>query len=112
MRTGDLATADSDGFFFLTGRLKRFAKMFGRRINLEDIERDLEVRYSIRAAAVDREGQLVIYAAAAEDQMDRTVIARYLAQTLSVPPKYITVDTIAEIPMTASGKKDYRALSS
>jgi len=112
LRTGDLATADNDGFFFLTGRLKRFAKMFGRRISLEDIERDLEMRFPIRAAAVDREGQLVIYAAASEDQMDRTEIARYLAQTLTVPAKYITVDSIAEIPMTASGKKDYRALSS
>jgi len=29
-----------------------------------------------------------------------------------VPPKYITVDAIAEIPMTASGKKDYKTLSS
>jgi len=111
LRTGDLAATDSDGFFFLTGRLKRFAKLFGRRISLEDVEKDIEMRYSIRAAAIDREGQLLVYAAAGHET-DRVGIARYLAQRLSVPPKYITVDAIAEIPMTASGKKDYKALSS
>jgi len=111
LRTGDLATIDADGYFFLSGRLKRFAKMFGRRISLEDVERDLEARFSIRVAAIDREGQLLVYTAGQHD-MDRLGITRYLAQTLSVPPKYITVDTIAEIPMTASGKKDYKTLSS
>src|SRR2546426_11989179 len=111
LRTGDLATADGDGFFFLTGRLKRFAKLFGRRISLEDVEKDVEKQYSIRAAAIDREGKLLVYTVA-EDEMDRAGIVRYLAQRLSVPPQYITVDAIAEIPMTASGKKDYKTLSS
>jgi acyl-CoA synthetase (AMP-forming)/AMP-acid ligase II len=111
LRTGDLATVDRDGYFYLAGRLKRFAKMFGRRISLEDVEKDLERRFSIRAAAVDREGQLKVYAAA-QQEMDPLGIARYLAQALSVPPKYITVAAISEIPMTASGKKDYKTLSS
>ena len=112
LRTGDLATVDNDGFFFLAGRLKRFAKLFGRRISLEDVEKDLEMQYSIHAAAIDREGQLTVYAVARDEVLDRAGIARYLAQRLSVPPKYITVDAIAEIPMTASGKKDYKTLSS
>jgi acyl-CoA synthetase (AMP-forming)/AMP-acid ligase II len=112
LRTGDLATVDSDGFFFLAGRLKRFAKLFGRRISLEDVEKDLEMRYPIHAAAIDRDGQLTVFAVARDELLDRTGIARYLAQRLSVPPKYITVDAIAEIPMTASGKKDYKTLSS
>jgi len=112
LRTGDLATVDNDGFFFLAGRLKRFAKLFGRRISLEDVEKDLETQYSIHAAAIDREGQLTVYAVARDEVLDRAGIARYLAQRLSVPPKYITVDAIAEIPMTASGKKDYKTLSS
>src|SRR5262249_54023930 len=61
LRTGDLATADDEGFFYLAGRLKRVAKLFGRRISLEDVERELETRYPIQAAAADRDGQLLIY---------------------------------------------------
>jgi long-chain acyl-CoA synthetase len=112
LRTGDLAAADNDGFFFLTGRLKRFAKLFGRRISLEDVEREVETRYAIRTAVLDREGQLLVYAAAKDEVIDPAGIAHFLAQRLSVPPKYIKVDRIAEIPMTASGKKDYKTLSS
>lgn len=109
--TGDLARVDGEGFFYLTGRLKRFAKLFGRRISLEDVERDLEIRYPITAAASDGQGQLLIHAAAREE-VDLEGIGRYLAQQLGVPPKCIRVDAVAQIPLTASGKKDYKALSS
>lgn len=109
LRTGDLATVDGEGFFQLTGRLKRFAKLFGRRISLEDVERELEMRYPIRAAATDGGGRLRIYAAARE-KVDLEGIGRYLARQFNVPPKSIQVDGVAEIPLTASGKKDYKAL--
>jgi long-chain acyl-CoA synthetase len=111
LRTGDLAALDSEGFFYLIGRLKRFAKLFGRRISLEDVEKDLEMRYPIQAAVMDREGQLQVYAAARE-KVDWDGIAHYLAQRLSVPPKCVTVVAITGIPLTASGKKDYKALPS
>jgi len=29
LRTGDLAKFDSDGYFYITGRTKRFLKIFG-----------------------------------------------------------------------------------
>ncbi len=111
LRTGDLATADSEGYFTLTGRLKRFAKLFGRRISLEELEKDLEMRYPIRAAATEREGQLLIFAAVRE-KVDLKGIGHDLARRLNVPLKCVMVQAIAEIPMTASGKTDYKALSS
>jgi acyl-CoA synthetase (AMP-forming)/AMP-acid ligase II len=112
LRTGDLASADGDGFFYLEGRLKRFAKLFGRRVNLEDVERALEARYPIHVVAQDHDGDLLIFAAAREEPVDLSVIGNYLAQQLGVPPKCIRLAAVDEIPMTASGKKDYRALQS
>lgn len=38
MHTGDLARRDSDGCYFIIGRLKRFLKIFGLRIGLDEVE--------------------------------------------------------------------------
>ena len=36
--TGDLAVKDDDDFYYITGRLKRISKIFGIRINLDEVE--------------------------------------------------------------------------
>ncbi len=46
LHTGDLAYRDQDGYFFVTGRMKRFLKIFGLRLNLDDVEEALESHLS------------------------------------------------------------------
>ena len=36
--TGDMAKRDADGFYYIVGRKKRFLKLFGSRINLDEVE--------------------------------------------------------------------------
>ena len=38
MHTGDLARRDADGCYYIVGRLKRFLKIFGLRIGLDEVE--------------------------------------------------------------------------
>lgn len=38
MHTGDMARRDADGCYFITGRQKRFLKIFGLRIGLDEVE--------------------------------------------------------------------------
>ena len=40
--TGDLAYKDYDGYFYITGRKNRISKVFGMRIDLDDIEKKLK----------------------------------------------------------------------
>jgi len=110
LHTGDLGRCDSDGFFFLDGRLKRFAKLFGRRINLADVEEELERAFPLRAAVVEGHERLSVFLAG-ENRLDGEKIGRHLAGRLTVPPRNIAIEFLDALPMTASGKKDYGALA-
>jgi acyl-CoA synthetase (AMP-forming)/AMP-acid ligase II len=109
LRTGDLATVDADGFFTLAGRLKRFAKLFGRRVSLEDVERELEAAFPVRAMAIDGGERLQVHFVTDDAVLVDAMVA-HLAKFLAVPPGAIGVRRLAQLPLTASGKKDYRAV--
>ena len=38
LKTGDMAKQDADGFYYIVGRKKRFLKLFGNRVNLDEVE--------------------------------------------------------------------------
>ena len=109
LRTGDLGTVDDEGFFTLVGRLKRFAKLFGRRVNLEDVERELESAFPLRAIATERSDGLLVSVVVDGALQDQAAVA-HLARFLAVPPSAIVLRRIAEMPLTSAGKKDYKAL--
>ena len=109
LRTGDLGTVDQDGFFRVVGRLKRFAKLFGRRVSLEDVERELESAFPVVAIATDAGDRLGVHVAGDAAVRDEALVA-HLGRFLAVPPSAIVVRRLAELPRTPTGKKDYRAV--
>lgn len=46
MHTGDLAKRDADGCYYIIGRLKRFLKIFGLRIGLDEVENIIKTHYN------------------------------------------------------------------
>ena len=109
LRTGDLGTVDAEGYFTVVGRLKRFAKLFGRRVSLEDVERELESAFPVRTIATDAGERLGVSVAADGEVRDDAIVA-YLAKFLAVPPSAIVVRRLAALPLTSTGKKDYKAV--
>ena len=109
LRTGDLATVDDDGYFTVVGRLKRFAKLFGRRVSLEDVERELESAFPLRAIATEAGERLAVFVAV-DGAVGDGAVAAHLARFLAVPPSAIVVRGVADLPLTSTGKKDYKAL--
>lgn len=60
MHTGDLAHRDSDGCYFIIGRLKRFLKIFGLRIGLDEVENLIKSEYKIECYCKGNDEKLIV----------------------------------------------------
>ena len=103
LRTGDTGRFDDDGFLFLSGRRARFAKLYGLRMSLDDVE----AAAGAPAAAVERDDRTLAVFVEGQDAREVRVA---LARRFGLPPRSFDVRTVAALPMTASGKVDYPAL--
>ncbi|WP_229397921.1 AMP-binding protein [Micromonospora okii] len=107
LRTGDLGHLDGDGFVWLRGRLKRFGKVFGVRVNLHDIEE--LARDHGPVAAVSGPDRVVLYAEQITDD-DARALAGRLSERLRLHRSGFDVRTVERLPQLPSGKIDYRSL--
>jgi len=107
LATGDLGYRDEDGFFFLVGRKKRFIKMYGHRVGLDEVERILAAQ-GVEAACAGADNDLRIFVAG--NAAPAEVKALVKAQT-GLGPQGVSVEALAAIPRAESGKVDYAALA-
>jgi acyl-CoA synthetase (AMP-forming)/AMP-acid ligase II len=104
LHTGDLGRLDDDGYLFLTGRSARIAKVFGLRLNLDDVERVL--REHGPAATVGGPDVVWGFCAFGTDE-SLAEDARRLARLYRIHPSALKLRRVDEIPATSSGKVDY-----
>ncbi len=108
LRTGDLARRDEDGYFYITGRLKRFLKMFGKRFNLDDMEKLLSRHCQTSVACYGRDDLLM---AAVENCENGEEIRSTICETFSLPRPAVKVVVVDTLPRTPNGKLDYGRLA-
>ena len=118
--TGDIVSVTPDGFFFIRGRLKRFAKVSGEMVSLTAVEDALAgafPQYGLRCqvAVVTRpdenKGELLIAvtneAKLTLDEIRAAIRAKGLSN-LSAPRE---IKVVKEIPKLGTGKINHRELA-
>ncbi|MCM1236119.1 MAG: AMP-binding protein [Ruminococcus flavefaciens] len=106
LETGDIGYLDQDGFLYITGRKKRFVKILGKRINLDDIELKIKERFCIPCAVVGNDSGICVYVDIAQTEE----ILNYSIEMFHVHAQHIRVKYIQEIPKLQSGKNNYSEL--
>jgi acyl-coenzyme A synthetase/AMP-(fatty) acid ligase len=107
LHTGDMAKRDIDGFYYITGRRKRFLKLFGNRINLDEVE-DLLTKEGIECACAGEDDRLRIFVVS-ENEIEKT--ASFIVQHTGINRNGFKVIAINEIPRNESGKILYSKLN-
>ena len=105
--TGDIALFDNQGFYFIVGRIKRFIKLFGNRINLDELERIL-LDFGVQSACKGKDNALEVYILKPED---KDLVKELLAKKLRIHFSVFDIRIIENIPKNASGKTLYSKLS-
>jgi long-chain acyl-CoA synthetase len=105
LATGDIATFDEDDYFKIVGRKKRFLKIYGHRVNLDEIEQDLRTA-GFDCACAGEDDTLSVFIASGD--ADR--IKRHITRETNVNARALKMHDIHEIPRNAAGKILYADL--
>lgn len=109
LRTGDVARKDDAGFFYLTGRLKRFVKLSGSRVNLDEVEVELAKVFGMAVACAGTDEKLLIVLPTASAPEDADV-QRVMRDLFNIYRGAVRIQRVAVFPELANGKLDYMAL--
>ena len=116
-RTGDLGYLDEAGQLVIGGRLDEQVKVRGHRLLLGDVDAALKEHESVRDAAVrfvekpNGGGALAAFVVLQPGEpFDAAALRRFLAEQLPDYMVPLTIEALAGLPMTATGKVNRRAL--
>lgn len=108
LETGDMAQVDEDGYYFVVGRKKRFVKLFGNRVNLDEAERMLKTRFpQTEVACAGRDDHLTLFAT---DGALLPQMRAYLAEKTGLNSSGFVPIAVPEIPKNEAGKIRYQEL--
>ena len=107
LHTGDVARRDSDGYYYITGRLKRFVKVWGNRCNLDATEQIVKSNLTTSCACVGVDDKITIFVT--EQGLEEQIV-KLLVEKTGLNNKAFEVRVIDAIPVKSSGKIDYPAM--
>jgi acyl-coenzyme A synthetase/AMP-(fatty) acid ligase len=101
MHTGDLARRDADGCYSIIGRLKRFLKIFGLRIGLDEVEQMIKEEYKTDCYCKGDDEKLVVMVT---DSRLKEMLPTFIEEKTRLFHKRVEVQVVKEILRNETGK--------
>ena len=108
LETGDMAQFDEDGYYYIVGRKKRFLKIYGNRVNLDEIDRLIKGEYQIEVASAGVDDHMYIFVT---DENIAESVRDFVISKTKLNPAAFKVVVIDAIPKNDSGKTLYKELT-
>lgn len=105
--TGDLAKRDKDDYYYIVGRKKRFIKIYGNRVNLDETEILLKDIIS-DCACIGEDDHMCVFV---NDQDRIDEIKNFISLKMRIHYSAFSVKFIDKIPKNSFGKTIYSKLS-
>ncbi len=108
LETGDMAQFDEDGYYYIVGRKKRFLKIYGNRVNLDEIDRMVKTEFDIEMASAGVDDHMYIFVT---DSNFSESVREFVINKTRLNPAAFKVIVIDDIPKNDAGKTLYKELS-
>lgn len=109
LATGDMAQMDEDGYYFIVGRKKRFLKIYGNRVNLDELDRLIKGEFDgIECATTGVDDHLYIFVT---EESRAPEIKDFVVEKTKLNPTAFKTVVIEEIPKNDAGKVLYQFLN-
>lgn len=106
--TGDMAQVDEDGYYYIVGRKKRFLKIFGNRVNLDEVDRIIKSHFgNIECVSSGKDDKMYLFIT---DAKYKDEIRSFISDKTGLNSSAFVVEVIDAIPRNDSGKVLYKEL--
>jgi long-chain acyl-CoA synthetase len=106
LNTGDIATVDDDGFHWIIGRMKRFLKIHGKRVNLDEVESVINREFS-SVVCLGIDDKLEIFTC---NYLESLTLKQFVVTKLNINGLAIEINLVEAFPRLDNGKIDYNSL--